>query len=126
MNRATAKARLGNMVASTSRPVLSDPDLEILVDLARRQDSEGRWPADTGYNGEDATYDLNAAAAEGWGWKAGRVAGDFTFSADGASYSKADVLAHCQEREAFYRSRVRGSADTGKDTGTYYADLLLP
>lgn len=126
MNRVTAKARLSLMVASSSNPVLSDADMNTLTDLARRQDAAGRWPSDAAYDGDDATYDLNAAAAQGWGWKAGKVAGDFNFSADGASYSKADVLAHCQEREAFYGGKVRGSMQTGAHSGTYFADELIP
>lgn len=113
MDRATAKTRIQAMTAWDSRPALSDAQVEALVDLARRQDTSGRWPSDTAWDAANATYDLNRAAAEGWGWKAGLVAGDFTFSADGASYSKADVLAHCAEREAYYAGRVRGSMDTG-------------
>lgn len=51
------------------------------------------------------TYDLNAAAADIWGERAATVADDFTFSADGGSYSLSDVIKHYQERERYYRSR---------------------
>lgn len=51
------------------------------------------------------TYDLNAAAADVWGEKAGGKVDDFTFNADGASYNLSDVIKHYQERERYYRSR---------------------
>lgn len=51
------------------------------------------------------TYDLNAAAADIWGEKAGGKVDDFTFSADGASYTLSDVIKHYQARERYYRSR---------------------
>lgn len=131
MDRPTAKTRLSNMTGASSRPVLSDAQVESLLDLHLVMDPTGLKPADTGYV---PTWDLNAAAAEGWGWKAATVAGDFTFSADGASYSKADVLAHCAEREAFYAGKVRGSMALGLQgaqqgwgyQGDYRAEELIP
>lgn len=111
MDRATAKARLTNMVAASERPVLSagdaPSDLETLLDMFQRPDADGLMPDDTGWT---PTWDLNAAAAEGWRWKAARVAGDFTFSADGASYSKADVLAHCLDMEQTYLAKCSGTS----------------
>jgi hypothetical protein len=129
MDRATAKARLANMVAASSRPVLSDSQVEDLLNLHQVADLNGTMPASDAWT---PTWDLNAAAAEGWGWKANTVAGDFTFSADGASYSKADVLAHCAEREAFYAGKVRGSMSIGRWGsryglgGDYVAGELIP
>jgi len=52
-----------------------------------------------------STYDLSAAAADVWGEKAGGRVDDFTFSADGASYTLSDVIKHYQERERYYRGR---------------------
>lgn len=124
MDRATAKTRLANMVAATSRPVLADIDLENLLNLHQRIDTAQRRPADVGWV---PTWDLIAAASEGWGWKAGKVAGDFNFSADGASYTKADVMAHCVEREAHYAARTHGTSSIAPNgNNTYYADNLLP
>lgn len=51
--------------------------------------------------------------AELWGLKAGKVAGDFTFSADDASYDKGEVMAKCLEMEAHYAAKLGGSAATG-------------
>lgn len=55
------------------------------------------------------TYDLNAAAAEGWRWKAAKVAGAFSFSTDGQSFNRAEMARACQEMARTYRNRVVGS-----------------
>lgn len=55
------------------------------------------------------TYDLNAAAAEGWRWKAGKVAGDFTFGSDGQTFNRADMVKACELMARTYRNRVVGS-----------------
>lgn len=55
------------------------------------------------------TYNLNAAAAEGWRWKAGKVAGDFTFASDGQSFNRADMVKACQMMAQTYRNRIAGS-----------------
>lgn len=109
MDREVALASLGDLVAATSRPVLDPGPLGRLLDRHAMADPEGRGPLAEGWTG---TWDLNAAAAEGWRLKAGMVAGDFNFSADGASYSKADVLAHCLEMETKYASRSHGVMNT--------------
>lgn len=109
MDRGVALTLLGEKVAATSRPVLSPEAVGALLDSYASQDNDGRAPSDTGWVG---TWDLNAAAAEGWRMKAGKVAGDFNFSADNASYSKADVLAHCLEMETKYASLCHGTMNT--------------
>ena len=49
---------------------------------------------------------------------AAKVAGDFNFSADGASYGKGDVLAKCLEMEAKYAALSHGYlATAGPDAG---------
>lgn len=111
MDRTVALGRLGGMVASTARPVLSPADLDGLLDSHAIVDRAGRLVTDAGW---EPTWDLDAAAADGWEWKAGRVAGDFTFSADDASYSKGDVMAKMLDMAATYRAKsltVLGLAD---------------
>lgn len=105
MDREVALILLGEKVAATSRPVITQVALGALLDAYAAQDGAGRAPSDAEWVG---TYNLNAAAAEGWRMKAGKVAGDFNFSADNASYSKADVLAHCLEMETKYASLNHG------------------
>lgn len=105
MEREVALTLLSDKVASTSRPTLDATTVGALLDAYPMRDTDGRAPTDDGWVG---TWDLNAAAAEGWRMKAGKVAGDFNFSADGASYSKADVLAHCLEMESKYAALSHG------------------
>lgn len=109
MDREVALTLLREKVASTSRPVLPDATVGALLDAYPMVDADGRAPTDAAWVG---TWDLNAAAAEGWRMKAGKVAGDFNFSADNASYSKADVLAHCLEMETKYASLSHGLMST--------------
>jgi len=69
------------------------------------------WDASTSPPTQDenedwiSTYDLNAAAADVWDERAGTVAQDFDFSADGGSYSRSQVCKQYQERARYYRSR---------------------
>jgi hypothetical protein len=111
------------MLAASSRPVLADTDLDALLAAFRVRDGLGRLPADAGW---EPTWNLNAAAAEGWRWKAARVAGDYSFSADDASYSKGDVLAQCEAMVAMYAAKDTGSSDPlGADGRDYDARRLI-
>lgn len=53
------------------------------------------------------TYDMNAAAADIWDEKAAAVAGDFGFSADGATYNRQQVFDQYTRIAQKYRSRAR-------------------
>jgi hypothetical protein len=86
--------------AAEQSPVLTDEDLAALVAVARNP---------------DGTFSVNRAAAEGWRWKAARVAGGFSFSADGVSVDKTMLLGHCREMIRLYqKGRVR-SVRVGTD-----------
>jgi hypothetical protein len=54
-----------------------------------------------------STYDLNAAAATGWRQLAGAKAAMYSFTADGASFSRSDWFRHCKEMHSMY-SAARG------------------
>jgi len=112
MDRAATLARLKLDAAASSRPALSDDELGLILDRNRRPDPEGRVFGDDGYV---PTWDPNAAAADAWNVKAGRVAGDFSFSADGASFSKGDVMANILEmRDRFAELAGHGTAMRGR------------
>lgn len=116
MNRADAVARVTLLGATASRPALTAEEVGQVVDRHRIADADGRYPDAEGWV---ETYDVNAATAECFRIKAGRVAGDFNFSADDASFSKGDVLAHLLEMEAKYAA-MAGSPDgvTPSSSGT--------
>jgi hypothetical protein len=118
------------MVAATSRPVLSPDDLIALLDLHKVPDASGLLVNDAGYTETWDADSLNRAAAEGWRWKAGRVAGEFDFSADGGSFNKGEIMAKCLEMEAHYLARQVGTsqvAGADPDPSTAYdARELIP
>lgn len=92
--RADALLALGRMVAAEQAPRMSDEDLNRLIDYAQRG---------------DGTYNLQKAAAEGWRWKAGRVSGGFSFSADGVAVDKTMLVKHMLAMaEAFDAQAKRG------------------
>lgn len=105
MEEAAARARLESMVAAASVPTLDEAEITELLALARRSDTDGFLPDDDGWTG---TYDLNAAAAEGWRWKAGKVAGKFSFGTDGQNFNRADMIRACQDMATTYRNRITG------------------
>lgn len=106
LTEAGALERLRGMVAASSEPTLEDDELVSLLDGARRQDKYSAWPDDDGWQ---PTYDLNAAAAEGWRRKAGKVVASFDFSADADSFSESQVHAMCLEQARVYAAKVIGS-----------------
>lgn len=106
MLEATARAQLESMVAASSAPVLTEAEVTSLLELARRRDIDGLLYTDTGWTG---TYDLNAAAAEGWRWKAGKVATDFTFASDGQTFNRGEMVRACMDMADRYANRATGS-----------------
>jgi hypothetical protein len=116
MTREEAIARVSLYAAPDKAPTVTPEEVGQVVDAARTADVNGLPPGGTGYVD---TWDLNAAIAAVWAIKAARCAGDFNFSADGASYSKADILAHCLEMEAQYLAKSRtGGLGTIQVIGT--------
>lgn len=108
-------ARVKTLAAAQSRPVLSDDEVKAAIKAHPRVDVDGIRADQDDW---DPTWDIYATVAELWGIKAGKVAGDFNFSADDARYDKGSVIAQCLEMEARYAARAGGSAATG----AYYGD----
>lgn len=52
------------------------------------------------------TVDLNAAAAEGWRWKAGKCSNRVDVSEDQQSLHRAQQLAHCLKMADYYARRI--------------------
>jgi len=84
--------------------------------------SEPTWPTASGGTVVDGTvtwtevgaswsptYDLNAAAAEGWRWKAAKVAGEFDFGTDQQQFDRTGKHAQCLAMAEHYQKRVSGS-----------------
>lgn len=115
MDEAAAKAQVTLLGATESRPALTQDEVGTVLSRYAMRDLEGRLPGSTDYV---PTWDLNGAVGEVWSIKAGRVAGDYSFSADGASYNKGDVLAHCLEMQAHFQARAANGLGTINVLGT--------
>ena len=114
--RDDAIARVTRLGATASAPVISLVDVGAIVDTYQISDVNGVPPGATGYV---ATYDTNAAIAEVYDQKAGQVAGAFNFSADDASYDKADLLSHMLAMRDRYAARaVTAAGVSARGAGT--------
>lgn len=132
MDRTAVVARVTMLGAVAERPVVTADEVGTVVDAYALVDTNGNAPSATDWT---PTYDVSGAVAEVWRVKAARVAGDYSFSADGASYSKADVMAHCLEMEAKFAAMSKGggfgSVQVIGTNGTYnvldrIADRVIP
>jgi hypothetical protein len=117
----TPADRLAVMVAAAEEPVLSADELADLLKQAQRPDSTGLNPTDVGWT---PTYDLNAAAAEGWRWKAGKVSPNYSFGIDRGRDEQSDVFKHCMAMAAQYTTGGSGSAKVPSMIDDF--DITLP
>ena len=67
----TTKDKLKKLTASSEEPVLTDAEVDEVLAASGVADAEGNGPASEDWT---PTYDVNAAAAEGWMIKAARAA----------------------------------------------------
>lgn len=102
MDIASAALRLKRLVAAELEPTINDSIIDQLLSDARVRDSDGNLPSSDDWV---ETYDIYRAAAEGWAYKAAQVAGDYTFSIDGQSFSRSHMFANFTERERYFRRR---------------------
>jgi len=88
------KIRLKAMTAWDEEPTLSDTEIDALLTQFSRVDETGLEPSDPSWT---ATYDLRAAAKEGWTWKMGRASSLVSTDLDGDRMSSNQVFDHCKE-----------------------------
>ncbi len=81
------------MVAWDQEPLLSEPEIDVLLDMFAIADSDGLIKTD---NGWVPSYNFRAAAKEGWTWKAGRCADQVSTDLDGDRMSANQLFDHCQ------------------------------
>lgn len=103
MDETAARARLTRMVAAAKEPKLDDSALDDLVALAQRADAAGVAPSDPAWV---PTWDLNAAAAEGWRWKAAKAVG-LSASAPGEEQRFDFTQRECLAMADSYAKRTR-------------------
>ena len=98
----TAHARLAAMTQAAVPPGLSADELDVLLYLHQRPDAAGRAPTDAGW---EHTYHLGRAAAEGWTWKAGKVAHKVDAAADGGSLRRSQAFEACMKMARRYAAQ---------------------
>lgn len=121
-----ARARLAILTDATGRVPLTTDELDLCLADAAVVDADGAQVDDPGWAG---AWDWNYAAGRGWDLKAGKVAADFTFSADDASYSKDTVMQKCLQMAQTYYGRTLRTQPLGGDRtfGLYpMTDALMP
>lgn len=93
------------------RRMVAEPDAGngytdgVLTDAIERYpvlDAAGRASTDTGWA---ADYDLSAAAAEVWSEKAAVLAGQYDFTADGATFRRDQAHAHALKQARHHAAR---------------------
>lgn len=108
METQDAPARLRRMVAAGTEPVLEQADLDVLLRLASRRDLSGRYTSDVGWV---PTYDLAAAAAEGWRWKAAQAAFLTDVKVGDLGVTRSQLHDHCLSMAAIYARRISTTQD---------------
>lgn len=108
-------ARVRRMVNEPDDTTYDDEAIQGYIEdyplLDERGEEPYTWDTSTQPPTQDAnddwipTYDLNAAAADIWEEKAGVVAQDYAFNADGGQYSRNQVYEQYMRNVAHYRSK---------------------
>lgn len=105
-----ARRLLERAVQWDQKPTLTEAEVDDLLVLAMSQDDGG--------NDQYTGTDLNGAASQGWTWKAGKVAGDFTVAlTDGLKFNREQVHAHCLQMASDYLRGVASVLGTPRRQG---------
>ena len=104
MDLAQARARLERMLQWNVAPALTTAEVDDLMLFARRPDALGYTYADVLWT---PTWNLRAAAAEGWRWKAAKVAAQYDVAAGGGtSFTRSQQYKHCIEMARTFGSGI--------------------
>lgn len=101
-----ARNKLRRMVQASREPQLQDPDLDAILEDARRPDSAGVLVGAAGYVD---TWDLSWAAVEGWETKASRASDLISANVGGGTIPADQIFEHCKRQADIYRRRLNRS-----------------
>lgn len=102
-SEANALARLTIMLQPTVTPTLTNGELAILLTDSKRNDVDGLEPDDAGWT---PTWNLRAAAADGWMLKAAKAAADYDVEAGSVKANRTGVYEMCMRMADKYRRAV--------------------
>ena len=103
LTEAAARSRLERMLAFSCEPTLTAPEVDDLLLTAKRPDQYGVAPSSDSWT---PTWELNAAAAEGWRAKAAKAVNDTDFAVDGGKYNRNAIFDHCEKMAEKYEARI--------------------
>lgn len=89
----TTEERLKIYVSWETEPRLTQPEITELLAMHQITDEAGVVPGDPGYV---PTYNLRAAAKEGWTWKMGKCSDMVSSDMDGDRMSSNQLFDHCR------------------------------
>jgi hypothetical protein len=102
----TDKDKLKKMTAWDTAPALTDGEIDALLAAVSLVDKDGIAPEALGWV---PTYDLNAAAAQGWLIKAGRASELVEVDPPGSGLFASKVFDNCRTMARIYRAKCSGS-----------------
>lgn len=105
MTESEAQDKLELLILADQDPVLDAAQVADLLTVARRPDADDLTYADAGWT---PTWDLDAAAAEGWRRKASIAAARFNFAEDSQRFDRAQIYAQCVAQAEQYARRSMG------------------
>ncbi len=97
------------MTAWEAQPTLSSEEIDDLLIQFRKTDAAGVKAGEIGWI---PTYNLNAAAAEGWRWKAAKASELISVDLDGERLSSQMVFEHCERMAKTYSRKNNASPTT--------------
>ena len=109
LTAAQALAQLKGMVAWQIEPRLNEDELTTLLRAAAVLDDAGLRPDDEGWTPTYSPVFLNAAAADGWMWKAARLTADKSGVKGDNSFSPEAQRRDMMDMAKDYRRRLSGS-----------------
>jgi hypothetical protein len=98
-----AVVRLGLEIPEGKEAAFTDALIGGFIEAHPVKDTARRKPADAGWT---ATYDLNAATADLWMLIAASLSSLYDFSADGASFTRAQAFDHANRMRRLFASRA--------------------
>lgn len=90
----TPRKHLEILTAWDREPQLSSDELDALLEMFQKADAAGVSPGGDGYT---PTYNMRAAAREGWKWKAAKAAEMISTDLDGDRMSANQLYNQCQD-----------------------------
>ncbi|MEP7075196.1 MAG: hypothetical protein ABI878_05240 [Acidobacteriota bacterium] len=102
----TTKDKLKKMIAWDVEPTLDDGEIDDLLASASVMDKNGVAPSSVDW---DATYNLNAAAANGWLVKAARAASLTEVDPPGSGIVTSKVFDNCRAMARVYSRKGSGT-----------------